>query len=144
MTIRREKVKMSEKFCLRWNDFQSTVSQSFAVLRKEQDLLDVTLVSDDEVQIPAHKLVLSASSDFFKNILRRNSHSHPLLYLSGVNSKTLGQVLDFIYQGQIKLYHEEINQFMEITQELKIKGLLTQNDDINYEAQIKHLKSEKC
>ena len=109
MTIRREKVKMSEKFCLRWNDFQCTVSQSFDLLRKEKDLFDVTLVSDDEVQISAHKLVLSASSNFFKNILRKNTHSHPLLYLSGVNSHSLGLVLDYIYQGEVQIYQEDLN-----------------------------------
>ena len=127
MTIRREKVKMSEKFCLRWNDFQSTVSQSFGVLRKEKDLFDVTLVSDDEVQISAHKLVLSASSDFFKNILRKNSHAHPLLYLSGVNSQSLSLVLDYIYQGEVQIYQEDLNFFLDVAQKLKIEGLQSNN-----------------
>ena len=127
MTIRREKVKMSEKFCLRWNDFQCTVSQSFQVLRKEKDLLDVTLVSDDEVQIAAHKLVLSASSSFFKKILRRNPHSQPLLYLSGINSASLGLVLDYIYQGEVQIYQEDLNSFLEVAQKLKIEGLQSHN-----------------
>ena len=45
---------MSEKFCLKWNDFQSTVSQSFRSLRQEEDFYDVTLVSEDELQLSAH------------------------------------------------------------------------------------------
>ena len=53
---------MSERFSLKWSDFQSVVSQSFSVLREEADFYDVTLVSDDYTQISAHKLVLSASS----------------------------------------------------------------------------------
>ena len=118
---------MSEKFCLRWNDFQCTVSQSFDLLRKEKDLFDVTLVSDDEVQISAHKLVLSASSNFFKNILRKNSHSHPLLYLSGVNSHSLGLVLDYIYQGEVQIYQEDLNVFLDVAQKLKIEGLQSNN-----------------
>ena len=87
---------MSEKFSLKWNDFESTVSKSFSILRQEKDFFDVTLVSDDERQIPAHKLVLSACSDFFKSILRNNSHSHPLLYLSGIHSTNLSLILDYI------------------------------------------------
>ena len=94
---------MSEKFSLKWNDFKTTVSNSFGILREEKEFFDVTLVSDDERQIPAHKLVLSACSDFFKSILKRNPHSHPLLYLSGVDGKSLGFVLDYIYQGEVKL-----------------------------------------
>ena len=53
----------SEKNCLKWNDFQVNVSKSFSSLKKEKDLFDVTLVSDDEDHISAHKVVLSASSE---------------------------------------------------------------------------------
>merc|ERR1712155_301395 len=76
-----------EKFCLKWNDFRSNASKSFSCLRKEEDFFDVTLVSDDEQHIAAHKLVLSASSEFFKNILKKTSHSSPLIYLNGYSSK---------------------------------------------------------
>ena len=99
---------MSEKFSLKWNDFQSVVSQSFSVLRQEADLYDVTLVSDDHTQISAHKLVLSASSQFFKSILRKNPHSHPLLYLSGVDPPSLGFVMDYIYQGEVQIFQEQL------------------------------------
>ena len=116
---------MSERFSLKWNDFQSVVSQSFSLLREEADFYDVTLVSDDLTQISAHKLVLSASSDFFKSILRKNPHSHPLLYLSGVDSTSLGFVLDYIYQGEVQIYQNELDNFLEIAQKLKIEGLLS-------------------
>ena len=116
---------MSERFSLKWNDFQSVVSQSFSVLREEADFYDVTLVSDDHTQISAHKLVLSASSGFFKSILRKNPHSHPLLYLSGVDSTSLGFVLDYIYQGEVQIYQNQLDNFLEVAQKLKIEGLLS-------------------
>ena len=116
---------MSEKFSLKWNDFQSVVSQSFSVLRQEADFYDVTLVSDNHIQISAHKLVLSASSQFFKSILKKNPHSHPLLYLSGVDSTSLGFVLDYIYQGEVQMYQNELDNFLEVAQKLKIEGLLS-------------------
>ena len=65
---------MADKVSLKWEDFHSSVRKSFSSLRNEQDLFDVTLVSDDEKHIAAHKLVLSASSDFFKNILLKENH----------------------------------------------------------------------
>ena len=116
---------MSEKFSLKWNDFQSVVSKSFSALRKDEDFYDVTLVSEDHTQISAHKLVLSASSQFFKSILRKNSHSHPLLYLSGVDSTSLGFVLDYIYQGEVQIYQNELDNFLDVAQKLKIEGLLS-------------------
>jgi len=70
---------MSEKFSLKWNDFNDNVSKTFSSMRHQEDFYDVTLVSDDQEQFSAHKVVLSACSEYFGNILKKNKHSHPLL-----------------------------------------------------------------
>ena len=85
---------MSEKFCLKWNDFQTNVTNSFKHLRKSDDFYDVTLVSDDKQQVSAHKIVLASSSEYFKDVLKNNKHSHPMLCLNGVNSQELNSILD--------------------------------------------------
>ena len=113
-----------EKFCLKWNDFQATVSGSLGTVRKEGDFFDVTLVSDDESQLPAHKLVLSACSSFFKTILKKNKHSHPLIYLSGVNSANLSFILEYIYQGEVQIFQDDLDDFLNVAQKLKIEGLI--------------------
>merc|ERR1712096_286629 len=41
------KVMESEKFCLRWNDFETNISAGFRELRNEKDFFDVTLACDD-------------------------------------------------------------------------------------------------
>ena len=61
----------SEKFCLKWNDFESNISSAFCELRNDAELFDVTLACEDDEQMPAHKLVLSACSTFFRSVLRR-------------------------------------------------------------------------
>jgi len=53
----------SDKFCLRWNDFESNISVAFRELREDKDFFDVTLACDDE-QIQAHKVILSACFTF--------------------------------------------------------------------------------
>ena len=88
-----------EKFCLRWNDFEKNISSSFRELQEDKDFLDVTLACGDN-QLQAHKVILSACSPFFKNVLRRNQHQHPLLYLKGVSFRDMEAVLNFMYQGQ--------------------------------------------
>ena len=122
-----------EKFSLKWNDFQTNVSSSFCKLRTEKDFFDVTLVSDDEVHISSHKLVLSASSDFFKNILRQSSHANPLIFLSGIKSKELNFVMDYIYNGEVQLFQNDLDSFLDIAQKLKIDGLeiSKQEDDLS-------------
>ena len=91
-----------EKFCLKWNDFQTNVSKTFSTLRKEQDFLDITLLSDDGEAVSAHKVVLSASSEFFKSVFRKADHSKPMIYLNGVDCKVLDHILDYIQYNQLK------------------------------------------
>ena len=73
----------SEKLYLQWNDFKQNISSSFGELREDKDLTDVTLACEDGKQVEAHKVVLAASSPFFKDILKRNKHPHPLIYMRG-------------------------------------------------------------
>ena len=114
---------MSEKLSLRWNDFQSKVSRNFSLLRSEEEFFDVSLVSDDQKMMSAHKLVLSASSPYFKHILTNNKHSHPLLCLDGVSSGELQFVLDYIYHGEVQIHQEQLDRFLEVAQKLKLEGL---------------------
>merc|ERR1712183_151734 len=116
----------SEKFCLRWNDFETNISKAFKELRDEKDFFDVTLACDDN-QIEAHKVILSACSPFFRNILRRNPHQHPLLYLKGVKYTELLSVLNFMYMGEVNVAQEELNSFLAVAEDLRVKGL-TQNN----------------
>jgi len=116
----------TEKFCLRWNDFESNISVAFRELREEKDFFDVTLACDDS-QIQAHKVILSACSPFFRNVLRRNPHQHPLLYLKGVKYTELLSVLNFMYMGEVNVAQEELNSFLAVAEDLRVKGL-TQNN----------------
>ena len=115
----------SEKFCLRWNDFESNISVAFRELREDKDFFDVTLACDDQ-QMQAHKVILSACSPFFRSVLKKNPHAHPLLYLKGVKYVDLVAVLNFMYHGEVNVAQEELNSFLAVAEELKVKGL-TQN-----------------
>ena len=112
-----------EKFSLKWNDFESNASKSFRNLRKEDHFYDVTLVSDDEHLVPAHKIVLSASSEFFKNILKKSTHSNPLVYLPWIRSADLNSIIDYIYNGEAQVYQDNLDTFLDVAQKLKIEGL---------------------
>ena len=118
-----------DKFNLQWNEFMSTVSKSFAHLRREGDFYDVTLVSDDEEHISAHKVVLAASSEFFKNILRKSTHANPLLYLNGIRSKELKFILDYIYNDKVEMYQSDIDDFINAAQKLRVEGSDIKNED---------------
>ena len=126
---------MSEKFSLRWNDFESNISATLGDLRASEDFLDVTLVCERE-QLRAHKLIISACSPFFRNILHSNPHQNPLLYLKGIKSVDMKSLLDFMYLGEVSIYQEHLNSFLQVAEDLEIKGL-TQRNENHRESKVK-------
>ena len=50
----------------------------------DQAFTDVTLATLDNQHVRAHKIILSSGSTFFKNILVRNLHQNPLIYLTKI------------------------------------------------------------
>ena len=115
---------MGEKYCLKWNDFNINASMVFGLLMEEEFLQDVTLFGEDNSQLAAHKLVLSASSEYFKGIFKRNEHSNPLLLLEGVTSREMANILDYIYNGEVSLFQKDLDRFLAVAQRFKLKGLL--------------------
>ena len=100
-----------EKFCLRWNDFERNISGGFQEIRSDKDFFDVTLGCEDG-QVSAHKLLLSACSPFFRTVLRRNPHQHPLLYFKGIRHAELSALMDFMYQAQLRFERHPSGQFI--------------------------------
>ena len=44
--------------------------------------------------------------------------------IEGVSSVDLGNILDYIYNGEVQIFQEGIDRFLEIAQRLKLEGLL--------------------
>ena len=117
---------MSEKLCLQWNDFKDNVNSVFEKLRGDREFTDVTLVCEDGQQMETQKVVLASSSPFFEKILQKSKHPHPLIYLRGFQSKDFASILDFLYSGEANVYQEDLDSFLAIAKEFKLKGLTGQ------------------
>ena len=92
-------------------------------LREDKEFTDVTLACEDGQQVEAHKVVLIASSPFFLNILKKNKHSHPLIYMRGVKSENIIAMVDFFYHGESNVFQENLDSFLALAEELQLKGL---------------------
>ena len=117
----------SEKLCLKWNDFQENLNLAFQGLRNDQDLSDVTLVCEDGTQIKTHKVILASSSPFFMEILKKNNHPHPLIYMRGIKAEELVAIVDFLYFGEANVKQESLDAFLGLAEELRLKGLTESN-----------------
>lgn len=59
--------------------------------------------------------------------MRKNPHQHPLLFLKGVKYAEIVSILNFMYHGEVNVTQDDLNGFLAVAEELKVKGL-TQND----------------
>ena len=113
----------TEKLCLQWNDFKENITSSFRNLREDREFTDVTLACEDGQQIEAHKVVLSSSSPFFMELLKKTKHPQPLIYMRGLSSEDLVAIMDFLYYGETSVLQENLDAFLALAEEFRLKGL---------------------
>lgn len=116
-----------ESYVLRWNEFQSNIAQCFQEFRQDDHFLDVTLTCDEETaggQIRAHRVILAASSAYFRRILAQNPAPQPILLMPpNVSLNELANLIDFMYNGEVCVLQENIDSFMKLAEMMKVKGL---------------------
>ena len=116
-------VAADENYCLRWNDYEKKYAETFRVLRDDEYFTDVTLATEGH-SVKAHRVILSACSNYFHAILKTMSPwQHPVLLLQDVKSSDLNSLMDFIYFGQVSVTQDSLQSFLKVAQKLKIKGL---------------------
>ena len=132
----------NDKFCLKWNDFETNISGAFSELRDAKQFHDVCIAVDENPAhvLQAHKVMLAACSPFFRNMFLRQgalsglgaglAQPNPLIYLRGVTYEDMCHILDFMYHGEVNVCQDDLNSFLQVAEDLKIKGL-TQGDQQN-------------
>ena len=104
------------------------MNTAFGSLREDKEFADVTLACEDGQQVDAHKVILATSSPFFQKILTRNKHPHPLIFMKGSKFEDLMAIVDFLYCGEANVFQENLDSFLAIAEEMKLKGLTGQQE----------------
>ena len=68
-------------------------------------------------------MILIASSPFFLSLLKRNKHTHSLVYMRGVKFEDLEAMVDFFYLGEANVFQENLESFLALAEELQLKEL---------------------
>ena len=103
-----------------WNNFESCIYSAVNDLRNDDILCDVTLVCDDG-EIQAHRVILSACSPFFTDVIRKtHKHTHPMLYIRGVCTRILSNILDYMYLGTVNILEEDLPDLLSLASDLKV------------------------
>ena len=132
-------ITFAEYLNLDWGDFTENAGGILRDLREDQDFCDVTLVCEDNQQIPCHRVILATSSPLLKAMIRSSQHSHPMIYFMGVKARDLARMVDFIYKDRVQVYQSDLTDFLTLAEMLKVKGVsgnvprLDTNSDENYQ-----------
>ena len=114
----------TEKFCLSWSQFVPSMVATLRNLHDNEDSKDVTLISDDGVEVKCHRFILDSNSGFFNKLFSKGSHhKDPIVYLTHISSSDLKNILKFMYLGQVFLEQESLNSFMFAASKLMVQGL---------------------
>jgi len=117
-----------------WEAHTDHLKELMKIMMMSRDTAEVTLVCDDHKQIKAHKVILSASSSFFKSVLENTNHPNPFIYLRGIDSVEMDSLLQFIYLGQASVSKAKLDQFVKVAKDLKVKEL-TENEGMESRVQ---------
>ena len=114
-----------QNYNIKWEEYQSNLQLCSSQLEKTNHFSDVTLVGEGGDHIQAHRLIMSATSPIFEDILMKSDHPNPLIYMRGIKSSHLKLLVTYMYQGEVEVSTEDFKDFLEMAGELKIKGLTT-------------------
>ncbi|XP_023037141.1 broad-complex core protein isoforms 1/2/3/4/5 isoform X2 [Drosophila willistoni] len=130
----------TQHFCLRWNNYQSSITSAFENLRDDEDFVDVTLACEGR-SIKAHRVVLSACSPYFRDLLKSTPCKHPVILLQDVNFMDLHSLVEFIYHGEVNVHQKSLQSFLKTAEVLRVSGLTQQQaeDTHSHLAQIQNL-----
>lgn len=129
----------TQHFCLRWNNYQSSITSAFENLRDDEDFVDVTLACDGK-SLKAHRVVLSACSPYFRELLKSTPCKHPVIVLQDVAFTDLHALVEFIYHGEVNVHQRSLSSFLKTAEVLRVSGLTQQHaDDRDQLAQVQSL-----
>ncbi|KAF5301445.1 hypothetical protein FQA39_LY02174 [Lamprigera yunnana] len=126
---------LPQQYNLKWTNHTNNILEMFAEQLLNGLLVDVTLFCDGQF-IKAHKMVLSACSPYFQELFRIHTVDHPVIFMNGVRFTAVKQMVEFMYQGEIKVCDEDLDQLLSIAESLQIKGLCKIRREHNEEQQV--------
>ncbi|XP_043225957.1 protein bric-a-brac 2-like isoform X6 [Amphibalanus amphitrite] len=118
----------SQKFCLKWDHFRTSVTSVFNHLRRDGELVDITLCCEGQ-RVKAHRMMLSACSPYFRELLKENPCQHPVFFLKDTSAEDLRAVIEFVYNGEVNVAQGQLASFIKTAEMLQIRGLSGEDED---------------
>ncbi|XP_037083920.1 longitudinals lacking protein-like [Pollicipes pollicipes] len=100
-----------QKFCLKWDGFQSSVTSLFDHLRQDEELVDITLCCEGQKNNPCQQMVF---------------------FLKDTSAADLLAIIEFMYKGSVNVAQSQLASFIKTAEMLQIRGLSGDDDKVGY------------
>uniref|UniRef100_A0A0P5LPZ1 Zinc finger and BTB domain-containing protein n=1 Tax=Daphnia magna TaxID=35525 RepID=A0A0P5LPZ1_9CRUS len=120
-------------FRLHWKNHSPNFVTVFSQLLNTESLVDVTLACDGK-QIQAHRVVLSACSNYFQELFVSHPCQHPIVLLKDIRYEDLHTVIHFMYYGEVNIKHDQLNSILKTAEVLHVKGFADVADKESFSA----------
>lgn len=117
----------NQQFCLKWNNHSLNMVKTFTDMIAGESFTDVTLACDGHI-IKAHKIVLSACSNYFRDIFLATPCKHPIVVLKDMKIDELKAIIDFMYRGEVNVSQNQLGNLLKTAEVLRVKGLTEVNE----------------
>lgn len=116
---------------VKWLHYAKNMLDTQRSLHLTQSMYDVILVADER-RFKAHKLILSASSEFFVDIFKMSPKNQiETVIIPDTNPILIELLLTFIYTGEVYVPPSSLPTFLDLSFFLKIKGFVSRECSIN-------------
>jgi hypothetical protein len=103
-------------------EHDSSLLNTFANYLEKEDYLDVTFICKGGIKVKAHQLVLLSVSPFLKKMFSDwNGNQDIIITVPDADYNVLKLLLNFLYEGTMKLSESEFVEFKAIHKMLGIK-----------------------
>ncbi len=118
-------MESEDEYLLKWRDYQSNFFSLAEELFEGEDLTDVTLCCGDHTTFQAHRLVLSVCSPHFRRVFAhaQQQSGRVFLFLHQVSGPEMERLLHYMYYGEVKIPHADLEAFIRAANGLCIRGL---------------------
>ncbi|CAG7710418.1 unnamed protein product [Allacma fusca] len=115
--------------CVRWGNYDSNIVSMFSKLRNQEQFVDLTLWCEGRT-IKCHKMILSACSTYFEQLLTETQNLHPIIFLKDMRFWEIQALVEFMYKGEVSIHQDKLQSLLRAAESLQIKGLGSPSNDI--------------
>lgn len=126
MMIAQQKMDRYESIFIEEENHFANTFQALSILRECGELCDVVIRTEDGVQTPAHKVVLSACSPYFRCMFTTGflEVRQPIIDIKEADSNALQDIIDYFYSGKLHVHYMNVEGLIKLANILQLDELM--------------------